>query len=523
MMGSMPSTPILPARGGPVQETVDIPAAIRPRVRWELAAFAVVIAGVALRVLALADRSLTWDETYSIFIASQPVTRVLVLTAANEAHPPLYYLLLHWWVQVFGPGEAAARALSVPIGTAIVLVTWMFGRRLIGEAPALLAAALVALAPSQVATAQEARMYGLLALTALSSWWALWAGMTGGRRASWVAYAVISAVMLYSHYYGFFVLASHFAFLLWRRAPGDVWRRWTYATIGALALFMPWLPALPMQFGTGRAWPVYRPPLTPALYIDTLTSITMGQLFFDAIHGGSIPRELSWSLTVGAVVVVVIGYRALRRAPAERALMVASVFFPLTLAYGVSLVVNIFAPRYLTFLMPGLALLAGAGVAAIGTVRTRWARACAVAALAVLIVPNVASLVRYYQFPKLDYFDWRQVSHTLAAQAHDDDAIVFLPGFARIAVNYYYPAPASQPRLVLTPYGQDVLGPKNERLPEVVASLVSRPRVWIISVIPVPPSVDAMMAALGRQSFAVTRREEVNVMRLFLLERKAAP
>ncbi len=522
MMGSMPSIPALSleADSTPAAATSGGRAA---RLRWEVFGFAIVVLGLLLRVFILSDRSLVWDETFSIFIASQPTARIITLTAVNDAHPPLYYLLLHWWVYVFGTSAGAVRALSVPIGAAVVALTWMFGRRLVGDAAALLAAALVALAPSQVSMGQEARMYGLLALTTVGSWWALWAGVNGGRRVPWVVYTVVVAAMAYTHYYGIFVVMSHAAYLAWQRAPVAIWRRWVYAGLVVFILLWPWLPLVPTQLATERAWPVFRPRLTAGAYVDTLTSITVGQLFVDAFHPGNMPRELSWTMSIGAAAVIGVGYRALRHAKDARPLLIASVFGPLTLAFGISLLVNFFAPRYLTFLMPGLALLGGAGVAALASRKTRWARAAAALAMVVLLVPNVVALVQYYQYPKLDFFDWRQVSRTLAAQAHDDDAIVFLPGFARIAVNYYYPALASQPRLVLTPYGQDVLGPKNERLPEVVAFLAPYPRVWIISVIPVPPSVDAMMAALGRQSFAVTRREEVNVMRLFLLERKAAP
>lgn len=490
------------------------------RLRWQFGGLTVLAAAVVLRAFALTNRSLVWDETYSVFIASQPVQRILALTAANEAHPPLYYLLLHWWIQMLGTGEAAVRALSVPIGAGVVVVVWLLGRRLAGEPPALLAAALVALAPSQVAMSQEARMYGLLALTALGSWWALWAGAVEGRRAAWIAYVVAVALMLHAHYYGFFVAASHALYLLWRRTPAAVWRRWIYAALGVLVLSLPWLSQLPMQLATGRAWPAYRPPVTPALYVDAITSITVGQFFFDAIHRGSLPREIGWPLAAGAAAVAVVGYRALREAGDSRRLMAGSVFLPLTLAFGTSAYVNVFAPRYLTFLMPGLALLGGVGIIALGQTRIRWRSAVAAAAMAVLLISNSASLVRYYQLPRLDYFDWRAVSKTLAAGARDDDALVFLPGFARIPVNYYFPGP--QLRLALTPDGHDAVGPAGERLPAIIAMIAHRPRVWVITVPPVPSAVEIMVASLGQRSYVIRRQERVNLTLLIQMERSGA-
>lgn len=522
MIGPKASAPALPVAGAtsagtPLPDRMDMNVYLR----WRVGGLAVLTAAAALRALALTDRSLTWDETYSVFIASQSVQRIVALTAANEAHPPLYYLLLHWWMQIFGAGDGPVRALSIPIGAGVVLVTWLFGRRLVGEAPALLAAALVALAPSQVAMSQEARMYGLLALAVLGSWWALWAGAVEGRRAAWLAYAIAVAVTLHAHYYGFFVAASHVGYLLWRRTPAAVWRRWTYAALAAVVLSLPWLVQLPVQLATGRAWPIYRPPVTPALYADALTSITVGQFFFDAIHGGSLPREVSWPLAAGAAAVVAIGYRALRGAEDTRKLMTASVVFPLTLAYGVSLFVNVFAPRYLTFLMPGMALLGGVGVVALAQMRARRRVAAVAAAVAVLFVSNVGSLVRYYQLPRLDFFDWRAVSRTLAAGARDDDALVFLPGFARMPVDYYFRGP--QLRLALTPDGQDAVGPAGARLPAIVAMLGRHPRVWIITVPPVPPAVETMLDALGRRAYRIQRQEHVNRVILIQTERPPVP
>ena len=48
---------------------------------------------------------------------------MLELTAV-DIHPPLYYLLLHVWIQLAGPGALAVRLLSVGIGTATVALLY---------------------------------------------------------------------------------------------------------------------------------------------------------------------------------------------------------------------------------------------------------------------------------------------------------------------------------------------------------------------------------------------------------------
>jgi len=47
----------------------------------------------------------------------------------HDGVPPLYYLLLHAWIGVFGDGDVAVRALSGAISVATLPVAWLAGWR----------------------------------------------------------------------------------------------------------------------------------------------------------------------------------------------------------------------------------------------------------------------------------------------------------------------------------------------------------------------------------------------------------
>lgn len=512
---------------------------------WAAAAAAVVVLGAGLRLWGLTAKSLWFDETISVFLASQPLERMLALVATNDPHPPLHYLLLHFWMALFGSGEAVVRVLSVLISVPVVAVTWAFGRHLVGAGPALFAALLVAVAPSQVAAGQEARMYGLLTLTVLLSWWALWGalaggdrrddvGISGGRKA-WVIYAIATAAMLYSHYFGFFVVASQVGYLIWRRTDEAQWRRWVYASLGVVLLFVPWMPCFIQQLAGGRAWPAHRVPLAPATLVDTLAAMTVGRPILDQWGPKTTTIqavETSWIAVIGLIAAVALVVAAavaagrgsnMRRE--TRALLIASALGPPVFAFAVSLGINVYAPRYLLFIVPPVALLASAGAAALAGGLKRLPRAAGLLGAAgvlllliLVLIPNAVGTAAFHRQPRLDVFDWRLVSRTLAEQARPEDAIAFLPGFSRIPVNYYFRGP--QPRIVLTPLGErDVEAPGGARLPQVADALAQHQRVWILTVPPVPPAVEALLEALGRRGFEVRRREAVNMARLILVER----
>jgi 4-amino-4-deoxy-L-arabinose transferase-like glycosyltransferase len=487
-----------------------------------LAAVAVVTAA-AIRLHGLADKALWFDETVSVFFARMPADRVLAVLPANDPHPPLYYLLLHAWTGWLGSGEAAVRGLSALIGVGVVLLTWTLGRRVAGDWPALFATVLVAVAPAQVAAAQEARMYGLLALTALASWGTLWRAVGPGRgsAAAWATYAVVTAAMLYSHYYGAFVVASQVAFLAWRGSGAVEWRRAAWAGVGVAVLFAAWAPSFAAQLAGGRGWPAHRPPLTLGALPDALVAMTTGQ---PLLRAASVEFDVPGAAVLGlvgfaaAMVLAAYGLRDARLAPERRGLLLAGALGPLVAAFAVSLGVNVFARRYLLVITPFIALLVGAGAAALAA-RGGWRRAAGAAATAFLLASNVAGTVAFARQPRLDAFDWRLVARTLAAQAADGDAIVLLPGFSRIPLDYYYGGP--QPRLALVPDGTDVIADDGSRLPEVVRRLAVHRRVWLLTAPPVPAAVEALASALVARGYAVARVEQVNAAALVLLE--AAP
>jgi uncharacterized membrane protein len=83
-------------------------------------------------------------------------------------HPPLYFIVLRWWMDLFGTGALATRSLSVIFSLAAIFVLFDVCRLLHGPRIALFAAAISALAVGQIDFAQEARSYPMLIFFGLS-------------------------------------------------------------------------------------------------------------------------------------------------------------------------------------------------------------------------------------------------------------------------------------------------------------------------------------------------------------------
>ncbi|MFN3929769.1 MAG: hypothetical protein ACK4OK_09080, partial [Thermoflexus sp.] len=68
----------------------------------------------------LEAQSLWYDEGTSARLSEGPLRHILE-SAAQDIHPPLYYVLLHGWTAVAGRSVFALRAFSALAGVLVVL------------------------------------------------------------------------------------------------------------------------------------------------------------------------------------------------------------------------------------------------------------------------------------------------------------------------------------------------------------------------------------------------------------------
>lgn len=125
------------------------------------------------RVLLLYSKGMWLDETFSVWLANQSAADMLRWIVRIDQHPPLYYLLLHYWVALNGDTPYYVRLLSVLFGTATIPIIYLIGKRMSGVVMGLAAAVILALSPFHIYYAQETRMYTLLTFNAAVAIYAL--------------------------------------------------------------------------------------------------------------------------------------------------------------------------------------------------------------------------------------------------------------------------------------------------------------------------------------------------------------
>jgi mannosyltransferase len=217
----------------------------------------VLLAAFLVRLINLQGRALWYDEAFAVLYASLDPERMMYGTVtpvagagAADVHPLLYYFLLHGWMGLVGRSPLAIRFLSVGLGMVAVALLWRLAAWCFGPRTGLAVGILAAVNPFHVAYSQEARMYALLGLAAVTAARGLLRALQEGHLRWWVLYAAGAVLTLYAHNLGAFVLlALHLLAVSrrrwWRRLPALA-----LADLAPLALFGPWLVrVLPGQVG----------------------------------------------------------------------------------------------------------------------------------------------------------------------------------------------------------------------------------------------------------------------------------
>jgi uncharacterized membrane protein len=144
------------------------------------------------------------DEVFDFRLASQSIASIVL---AQDGFPPLYHLIAHGWLKLFD-GALAMRALSVVLGLAAIVVTWLLGRRTGDERVGLVAAFLLAVSPVHIWYSQEARAYALYMLLAVSCLWLFFRAWDTDRPRDWLAYSAVATLAMYTHYYSVILIGT---------------------------------------------------------------------------------------------------------------------------------------------------------------------------------------------------------------------------------------------------------------------------------------------------------------------------
>lgn len=475
----------------------------------------ITLVGGFLRAFQLGANGMWLDETFSVWLANQSVADMLHWIVTIDQHPPLYYLLLHYWTAFQESTPYNARLLSVLFGTATIPLIYLIGKRLSGPVVGLVAAVLLALSLFNVYYAQETRMYTLLAFNAAVAIYALARLLTDERSAeqplgapigsqmrdylharhwssirsietdlAWAAFIVFSAATLLTHNTAvLFVLATNIfvlGLLLFRwirpAAPPSALQppslaNWLIAQLAILLLWSPWIVAFVQQAARvdQQFW-------IPAPTWESI-SLSLRALLDTPAPLQNIHLFMLWVFCA----LLGLGLVYYRKKLSIFFFLAALFAVPFLGELIVSLRRPIFYDRTLIWITIPMCLLLAAGIA-----QLRF-RLLMVLVAGVLITNSLFNTGDYYSFYQKE--DWGAAAGYVAYSAEKGDLVLFNSNFVIIPFDYYFKPYEDEYSLQIVRRGVPLdlfddrsLEPKmtESDIPKLIAALSGHDRVWLV-------------------------------------------
>lgn len=414
------------------------------RVRFTLLSGAL-LTGAATRLHGLASWSLWGDELFSVVSrADQPLAELVTFPLSIDPHPPLYYVLLHFWMEGFGNSVASVRLLSVVFSVAAIGLLFRLGTELFDDRVGLLAALLFALSPFHVHYGRMARMYSLFALLTIASWYGF-VRLRDESPGTTVGYVVATVLLLYTHAYGLFVLAAQYLYVgLSDDSAGLNLRKWVIVQAVVSLLSILWIATVMLRViglltgDVGRRNVIGHLP-TPTLGTVKHTLIRFSGLpsNYPIVADSAVARAIA--VAVAFLFVCVLVFAWMRYTPDGRyefttlgsasqlsLLLLVPVLVPIALSH---IVVPVYATRFALPASIALLLLVARGISNVGNRNLRFA------VIAVVLAGSTLTSGAYYDGESVE--DWRGGAACVEDNVEPDDAVLYQPFWIQERMEYY--------------------------------------------------------------------------------------
>src|SRR3954453_21772210 len=291
------------------------------------------------------------DEGLSVGIGRHSLTEIPGVLR-QDGSPPLYYWLLHVWMDVFGRSESQTHAFSLVSALLTIPAAWWAGRSLFDARTGWALAGLTAINPFLTSYAQETRMYALVIVLGTLCTACFLHAYVFGRRAYRIPFGVALAALLYTHNWAFFyalalVVVLAFAY----RASEDRRALLRDVAVGfgvAAVLYLPWVPTLIFQAQhTGAPWAT----------APSVTTLVKSPILLLGGQSGTFVVILAGGVGLAALAA---GSRRDRRVLLPGLATLA--MLPIVTAWLLSQASPAWATRYLAIALPPLLLLTAVGL-----------------------------------------------------------------------------------------------------------------------------------------------------------------
>jgi len=214
----------------------------------------ILILALFLRIVGI-NQSFWLDEAIGAnAVSTHSYQSILVNFPKGDNHPPLYYLTLKAWTDVFGQSEPSFRSLSLVFALLTIIVTYKIAELLSkNKSFPIISALLVTTSQFHVYYSQEARMYMMAAFFAVLSVYSFIKTLKNDRDIkSFVIFSLAITALVFTDYVPVFLLPFFWIYAAIYHKNKKWWKNFLLAHLPLVLLGSLWLPIFIYQSQRGR-------------------------------------------------------------------------------------------------------------------------------------------------------------------------------------------------------------------------------------------------------------------------------
>ncbi|OFX91540.1 MAG: hypothetical protein A2W97_04920 [Bacteroidetes bacterium GWE2_40_63] len=394
------------------------------------------------KLVFIGTRDICLDEPFTIFNAQKSLLDILRLPTQNEPNPPLFMLILHFWIKLFGISPFSVRIMPLLFNSLTAVFIFLAGKKVFNIWAGIIGTIVFLLSTYHFYFGLETRAYAMLSFATIASYYYFNEVVKyPEKNKNIILLFIANFFLIYSHYFGWFVVFAQFlSSLFYFKEKKNLYRIWIVISLTAIS-FIPMAIVFIKQFlkSSQGTW------VTPPHNRD----------YFDQLHA-----FLNFFSPM-FIVLILVGLLVFKGVAKEKnqnrkELWVLFIwwFIPYTIMFLVSKKIPMFLNRYILFNSVTFYLFLSALIS-IYYKKWNWATYL------------VTSIIGIFMFIKLEVnsknFYYREVQNAVnhVSEFTDSSSIVIIhPHWASLGFTYYY-----QPEIFKNPDKYDSLLNVNNILP----------------------------------------------------------
>ena len=382
----------------------------------------ILILGAFLRFNRLDYQSVWFDEIHTMKESNpnfsfSDVHREIY---GRDPAPPLYFYTVNILFKLFGYTPIVARLFSAMTGVLGIYAIYILGKEIFYRRVGLIAAALTSVNYFQLYYSQEARPYALLFLFSTLSFCYLIRYIKDPTMRNAILYGVISALMLYSHFFGLFILFAQYVILsLFFILAQDKKTFFIRSFASGVVTILLFIPAMKIFLSVSKIEKFHLP--EPAIDIFTkffkdffgnsefvLTMVSFLVIFYFI----RLAKEKDTPITYNSIIENKTIFSFVILAP----VIVLAILIPLIRSY---LLVPMLENRYFMGLLPTIIILLAV---AIYQFKNRIVQIGFVSIFLIFSATDIVFAKKYYR--SVHKSQWRELSYFLIDNVKKDETVV---------------------------------------------------------------------------------------------------